>query len=567
VEREFTAATKTVQVALKGQGRGAQPDETVVASLAAVGKHQDAVIASLEQLLGQLAQWDNYRRFHREIGQLFRDEEEVTRRTSEVGRRTLTRELRDLSPQEAADLKVVAGRQLELARLLDRALQEMDKAGGELRQNDRLAAKTVADALEEARRSALSGQMRTAGGQIQQNQIGQAAAAQKQIVENLQEVLDILANRRQQEVARLDDTVNRLRRRQEDALEETRRLDGLERPQGGLTRALALAVRDLARLQRKLADDAAQFGRRLTGALGIALAHAGSDMGQAGDLLDARQIGPATQAAQRSAIRRLDLLLEAIKPEEPIAPSEIAQSDGPNSGQAGQQAAAGSGGPTLAELKLLKLWQQEVNLRTAGLQRAVGPSGEPTDEQARQYQQVSEEQGRLADTVLRPLHAEEEADEPLLEIGRQMREAQQRINQHDSGPVTQELQGQTVANLERLIQQARSAAKSSSPGANQPQPVAQRTPDGSSPSKSGPSAAQKPGSSPTVAGSPRPSGDGKVHKPDLDAMRAAVRRHWGELPEHARQQMRQSPAEEFPPKYEVLIEEYFRRLAEEKRRD
>lgn len=46
-------------------------------------------------------------------------------------------------------------------------------------------------------------------------------------------------------------------------------------------------------------------------------------------------------------------------------------------------------------------------------------------------------------------------------------------------------------------------------------------------------------------------------------MRAAVSRHWGQLPEHARQQMRQAPFEEFPPKYELLIEEYFRRLSEE----
>ena len=64
-----------------------------------------------------------------------------------------------------------------------------------------MAAETVADALDEARRLAISGQMRTAGEQIEQNQIGQAAAAQKQIVQILQEVLDILAHQRQNELA------------------------------------------------------------------------------------------------------------------------------------------------------------------------------------------------------------------------------------------------------------------------------------------------------------------------------------------------------------------------------
>ena len=56
----------------------------------------------------------------------------MARHTAEVGRRTLAQELRDLSPQNVADLRMLADRQLELARLLDRLLQEMDQAGGEL---------------------------------------------------------------------------------------------------------------------------------------------------------------------------------------------------------------------------------------------------------------------------------------------------------------------------------------------------------------------------------------------------------------------------------------------------
>ncbi len=41
-------------------------------------------------------------------------------------------------------------------------------------------------------------------------------------------------------------------------------------------------------------------------------------------------------------------------------------------------------------------------------------------------------------------------------------------------------------------------------------------------------------------------------------------RLWGQLPPRARQQILQPPVEEFPPKYETQIEDYFRRLAEEK---
>ena len=196
IGRELTAAVKTAQVELEELG-GTRPraDPQMAASLVAAGKHQEAVIDSLAELLGQLARWDSYRRFSREIGRLLREQEDVARRTAEVGRRTLAQELRDLSPQDVADLRMLADRQLELARLLDRLLQEMDQAGGELRQNDPSAAKTVAEALEQARRLAISGRMRTGGQQIEQNQIGQAAAGQKQIVRDLQEVLDMLAAR------------------------------------------------------------------------------------------------------------------------------------------------------------------------------------------------------------------------------------------------------------------------------------------------------------------------------------------------------------------------------------
>ena len=111
----------------------------------------------------------------------------------------LTQELRDLSPQDVADLKAVAGRQLELARLLDRILQKMAQAGGELRENDPSTASTIAGALDQARRLGVSGQMRSAGQRIQQNQIGQAAAGQKQIGRDLREVLDILTAANQSE--------------------------------------------------------------------------------------------------------------------------------------------------------------------------------------------------------------------------------------------------------------------------------------------------------------------------------------------------------------------------------
>lgn len=198
VARELTAAIKTAQVSMEGQG-GATAAAGIVESLSNAGKHQDAVIASLGEMLGQLSRLGGYRQFAREIGQMIRQQEDVTRRTAEVGRRTLTQDVRDLSDQDESELKTEAGRQRDLARLLDRVLQEMDQAGGQLSKHDPSAAKNVAAALEHARRLGVNGQMRTAGQQIERNQIGQAAAGQKQIAGGLHEVLDLLAARQGKE--------------------------------------------------------------------------------------------------------------------------------------------------------------------------------------------------------------------------------------------------------------------------------------------------------------------------------------------------------------------------------
>ena len=52
----------------------------------------------------------------------------------------------------------------------------------------------------------------------------------------------------------------------------------------------------------------------------------------------------------------------------------------------------------------------------------------------------------------------------------------------------------------------------------------------------------------------------KVEKGDIDAM---VKDLWGHLPERSREQMLQSFSDEFLPKYELEIEQYYRRLSEE----
>ncbi len=161
IGEQLISAAKSVQVRLEeagalpaarpGQPSAVKPDAAVAPSLADAGKHQDQVVESLERMLGQLSRWDNYRRFHREISQLLRDQEDLSRRVAELSRRTLTKDLKELLPQELADLKVAAQQQLETARRLDRIQQDMEQTAGQLRESDPMAAQPVADALDRAR--------------------------------------------------------------------------------------------------------------------------------------------------------------------------------------------------------------------------------------------------------------------------------------------------------------------------------------------------------------------------------------------------------------------------------
>jgi len=698
IGQELMAAVKAAQVRVQEQA-GGPPLADVAGPLTAAGKGQDEVIASLEQLLGQLAQWDNYRRFYRQLAQLLRDQEDIARGTAELGRHTLTKDLKDLTPQETAELKTRAAQQLDLGRRLDRILPAMEQAGVELRQTDPLAAETIADALAAARRLGISGQMRTCGGNLQDNQLGQAAQRQKTISENLQQVLEILANRRQQELgrlvknfqqsqkdlaemerqqaalkrqmetnvqdadqarrrteaerlgrqqaqlkeqtegiarrlerllaeqagrttqqaaghmgqatqcatggdqqgavrqaaaaqqslqdarrqlaaqdlqsqselaleqlARLEDAVKHLHRQQQTVIAETERLDALRNSQGQLPRAQAAALGELAGLERSLESETMRLGDdfQALGTFFMALSGAGRVMGRSAALLERDQTGAATQEAEKTALGRLALLLEALKPETP--PSQ------PNDAghRAGEQPQQPSGAQhALAEWKLLRLLQQEINLRTRQLQRTVERSGQLSDQQRRQYASLAEEQGRLADLLLQWLRRElgpaalSEDDNPLLPIARQMRQAEGLIRRHDSGAATQELQRSILSELQQLLEQAGKACAQSQPAGTSQQPPP-RPPSGAKPSPPKPGGQKSnPGATPGITGAKR-NGSGQSGQPDAAEARQLMEKVWGTLPQHERQQVRQMPAEEFLPKYRPLIEEYFRRLSEEK---
>jgi hypothetical protein len=152
---------------------------------------------------------------------------------------------------------------------------------------------------------------------------------------------------------------------------------------------------------------------------------------------------------------------------------------------------------------------------------------------------------------------------PLAGVARRMQRAEQLIGQIDSGAKTQEIQRGIVADLDALIEQARKQCGSCKPSPKQQQADFKEPPQKTPDKEPKPSPAD-PDAKPSSDSQAQP-GSSPVERPDMGEMSALAKSIWGELPAAARQQMLKPLVEEFLPKYELLIEQYYKRLAKQQR--
>lgn len=151
--------------------------------------------------------------------------------------------------------------------------------------------------------------------------------------------------------------------------------------------------------------------------------------------------------------------------------------------------------------------------------------------------------------------------DPLTRIGRNMRKAESLIGNRDTSPRTQEVQKRILADLDQLLQQTKQQCQG-----GQPKPpsdaakTASNTPANSQPAEGDPSG------KPARDSTDRLAKAGKTEVDDEQDLDELVKQVWGHLPEKVRSQMQNVSAEDFLPKYQKLIEEYYKRLAEEQLR-
>jgi len=536
-ERELTAALKNAQISRDRQeSKTPRADSDTAQALTAAGQQQQEIIDALDQAVSEMKRWDKYREYSRDLAGIDEQQKKAREQTQQLMAKTLGRDVKSLTPQEVADLKKQAEKQAELAREFNKLMAGMQKAQKELQQNDPLAAQSLDDATKEAQQHGVAERMTSAATKIDRNQVADALRQQAEAGEGMQNMLEVLSNRREQELSRLvkklkeaeqklaelrkqqsalrkkmqeagkktdpeerrremqrlareqeqlQKEVNRLARQlqrldarrasdklagagakmgqagqqgeagqadqaedqaeaaekdleeaeqqlaqarrqaefdlvqeqlvrlkdqltglkdhQQTLLTETERLEDLRQRQQRLTRGQESSVVSLARNQAGLQQDVTQAARKLAVAegFGLALERAAAEMGKAVKALSRLETGAEPQQAQKRALDRLTMVLEALQPDKTEEDMENPGGQGQPPPGGDQQQQAGDGIHTLQELKLLKLMQQDVREQTDALETKKREGEALTDDEVRQLADLAEEQNRLADMMFK----------------------------------------------------------------------------------------------------------------------------------------------------------------------
>lgn len=148
----------------------------------------------------------------------------------------------------------------------------------------------------------------------------------------------------------------------------------------------------------------------------------------------------------------------------------------------------------------------------------------------------------------------------LVRAGRGMVEAETLLGKQSTVSQAGQTQKQVVAQLDALIAElSKQCNGNCNSSANKPPSPSQRSQakPGKSGSKPGRGAAPARDSNADLTGTANKAASDKA---ELDSL---VKHLWGHLPERQREQMMQSFSDEFLPKYEAEIEQYYQRLSEE----
>jgi hypothetical protein len=215
-----------------------------------------------------------------------------------------------------------------------------------------------------------------------------------------------------EQLARIADTLADLHNRQNALKEESVRLEQERLAKGNWTRPQLASLRSAVEAQQTVRGDTEKAREILTSApvFALTLTRAMHNMDRAVDLLDERRADADTQGAQQAAADRFAQLLEALK-NDPSQQGEAPEESGGGGQGGGQQGGPQRDGiPPIAQLKMLRSLQLEINERTRELDTTRQRQNGLSPGQEKELESLGAEQGTLADLVRNLMQGDEEGD-------------------------------------------------------------------------------------------------------------------------------------------------------------
>ena len=219
-----------------------------------------------------------------------------------------------------------------------------------------------------------------------------------------------------EEMVELEDQLKGLLDRQNRISADIRRLEEIRQDQGSWTDGQRNSLASSIRNQRDVVDEIHVLADRLRDAtvLHFALIRVGEPAGIVVTRLKREITDHITQESAEVAAARLSQLYRVVQEKEDRvdrAEEGAGEGDGAGSGDSGGQSRVG-----IAELRLLKIMQDEVNLRTKELEQQRLPIGAENEREPLRSIQLAEQQSRLAALVLSIFQTERSNSEDLPEL-------------------------------------------------------------------------------------------------------------------------------------------------------
>jgi hypothetical protein len=312
------------------------------------------------------------------------------------------KDLRDLQRQQAMNrLKTEEAKGQPDAEARKEELQKLAKEQKQIEEELRRQLAKLEKLRVDTRRSGSQAaqKMSKAGQNQQDDNADEAMDDQEEAMVRLQDLDEEIEDQKQEMKEQL--ALEQLNRIRDDLANLSKRQDGLvaeaedygARQEGpGLTLPEKKSVVGLGRAEDSVTDETKDLVERLDAAPVYAevLERAADAMKSAADRLRKADAGDPTRRDMKLAARRFSQLIEALK-------ADPSDGQGEGEGRSGGQGGGGDGIPTAAQLKVLKMLQEEINDRTDEIadlrERNKGLDPDQEDELAR----LQSQQRRVAD--------------------------------------------------------------------------------------------------------------------------------------------------------------------------